>query len=294
MMLRGTLSNQSFSIKHVRPFSDEESDESGLGVDANGKREGVISDMEIWERRLSETPRNGTTPASLPEHHLRLWKSHGKTGGGGIHVVICCCKETTEELEVMLSTFKKRMRMPYRVHLTLIMDAHTTPEARSMSPTFQALRRLLSLTESNQPAEFDCQMYSGIIEETVIFFDLYVKGPRLARGKRNSLVHFFNNILPVRIEEGKVMEPDAVYLTDADCGHPVRTKLLPENSMRSRNIIGIDFYTFFKILAACGIPSIAVYKEFSPVYLKCIIVSRVSIPPRDESMLCGRKSREEL
>ncbi|CAN0251919.1 unnamed protein product [Ascophyllum nodosum] len=46
------------------------------------------------------------------------------------------------------------------------------------------------------------------------------QGPTQPRGKRSSLLVFFNEILPMKIACGQAEEPDVVYILDADSGHP--------------------------------------------------------------------------
>ncbi|CAM9596395.1 unnamed protein product, partial [Sphacelaria rigidula] len=45
------------------------------------------------------------------------------------------------------------------------------------------------------------------------------QGQSLPQGKRNSLVMFFEEILPAKITRGEAAEPEAVYILDADTGH---------------------------------------------------------------------------
>ncbi|CAM9691793.1 unnamed protein product, partial [Hapterophycus canaliculatus] len=90
----------------------------------------------------------------------------------------------------------------------------------------QVLKRILRITPDGSAGsigefgEFGCIEHSGSLDKTRIPFDLYVKGPSLPAGKRNSLVMFFDDILPAKISRGASMEPDVVYLLDADSGHP--------------------------------------------------------------------------
>ncbi|CAB1114147.1 unnamed protein product [Ectocarpus sp. CCAP 1310/34] len=149
-----------------------------------------------------------------------LWREHGKgQGGGGIHIVVCCCNETQEELKVMLSTFRIDATASCLVRISFVLDPRGP--AQASSETDKVLKRLLRVTDESATEVFGCIHHSGTLDKTLIPFDLYVKGPSLPVGKRNSLVTFFNDILPVKMSRGEAVEPDAVYLLDADSGHPV-------------------------------------------------------------------------
>ncbi|CAM9498935.1 unnamed protein product [Ectocarpus fasciculatus] len=149
-----------------------------------------------------------------------LWREHGKgQGGGGVHIVVCCCNEGQEELKVLLSTFRTDATASCPVRISFVLDPRGPAEASS--ETDEVLKRLLRVTDESATEGFGCIHHSGTLDKTLIPFDLYIKGPSLPVGKRNSLVTFFNDILPVKISRGEAVEPDVVYLLDADSGHPV-------------------------------------------------------------------------
>eukprot|EP00752_Nemacystus_decipiens_P001489 g1463.t1 len=151
-----------------------------------------------------------------------LWREHGKAApGGGIHIVICCCNEEEDELNVALSTFRADSHASCPVRVSFILDSRKPHE--SNSETFEVLKRKLRVTEDGGPesfGEFGCMHHSGMLDKTQVPFDLYVKAPSLPAGKRNSLVMFFDEILPTKVSRGEAVEPDVVYVLDADSGHP--------------------------------------------------------------------------
>eukprot|EP00903_Cladosiphon_okamuranus_P012301 g11533.t1 len=187
--------------------------------------------MWEWEGPVEETLRPRGRKSRTEEESERgmplppmspLWKDHGKgQPGGGIHIVICCCNEEVEELNVALSTFRTDCLASCPVRVSFILDSRNLM-GQGNSDTYQVLKRKLRVAADDGESfgEFGCIHHSGTLDKTQVPFDLYVKGPMLPVGKRNSLVMFFDEILPVKISRGEAVEPDVVYVLDADSGHP--------------------------------------------------------------------------
>ncbi|CAM9424263.1 unnamed protein product [Phaeothamnion confervicola] len=208
-------------VIQVRPVDGQPHQEQEA-AGATAEREG-FHDVEEGGQVLHIVA-HSQSPQPSPAHSPSAWSPlTGARRLGGIHGLVCCYRESKAELATMLTSFSKGARLPVPLRLSLIMDGHPRREDLDASPTFQALVELLGIAapyDGNGAAEFGCRVFTGKVGAVGTPFDLYIKGPTLERGKRVSMVHFLTQILPERIERGDVDEPEALYLTDADSGHP--------------------------------------------------------------------------
>jgi len=135
-------------------------------------------------------------------------------GDVAVHGILCCYNESLEELTTCFRTFKGQSYL--KVNLSILMDGHTTAEKRADSPTFAAMKEILGFDESTATDLWGCTVYTGLYDECTSW-TLYVKGPDLPRGKRNSHVFFYDKF-EGRIADGEIPRPTAMLQVDADTG----------------------------------------------------------------------------
>lgn len=134
----------------------------------------------------------------------------------GVAVLVTAYGETAYEIANNLKTFEGETNA--HIHLSIMLDGHSTEEKREKSETFQAYNDLLIKPYGEGSVEeFGCLVFYGKLQN--VPWRLYVKGAALARGQHNSHKLFYS-VLDARVKAGKDRMPGAFLHMDADTGSP--------------------------------------------------------------------------
>jgi len=134
----------------------------------------------------------------------------------GVAVCVTAYGETEEEIANNLKTFQGEVTS--RVHLSIMLDGHSSEESREASETYQAYSKLLIQPYGEgEVMEHGCIVHYGKLDN--VPFRLYIKGKDLPRGQHNSHKLWYT-VLDSRVTAGLEVMPAAFLHMDADTGSP--------------------------------------------------------------------------